>query len=51
MKYKICFAITSRADFSLAYPVIKEFKKIKLFKTWLLHQDIYLAINKEKKLI
>ena len=32
MKYKICFAITSRADFSLAYPIINKFKKIKKFK-------------------
>ena len=32
MKYKICFALTSRADFSLAYPVINQFKKYKKFK-------------------
>jgi GDP/UDP-N,N'-diacetylbacillosamine 2-epimerase (hydrolysing) len=32
MKYKICFTITSRADFSLAYPIINEFKKNKKFK-------------------
>ena len=32
MKYKICFAITSRADFSLAYPIINKFKKVKKFK-------------------
>ncbi len=29
MKYKVCFVLTSRADFSLAYPIIKEFKKNK----------------------
>ena len=34
MKYKICFAITSRADFSLAYPIIREFKKIRKFKVF-----------------
>ena len=32
MKKKICFNITSRADFSLAYPIIKEFKKNSDFK-------------------
>lgn len=32
MKTKICFAITSRADFSLALPLIKIFKKSKKFK-------------------
>ena len=31
-KIKICFCITSRADFSLAYPVIKEFQSKKKFK-------------------
>ena len=34
MKYKICFAVTSRADFSLAYPIIREFKKIRKFKVF-----------------
>ena len=32
MKYKICFALTSRADFSLAYPVINQFKRDSKFK-------------------
>ena len=32
MKYKICFALTSRADFSLAYPVINQFKRNSKFK-------------------
>lgn len=32
MKYKICFALTSRADFSLAFPIINQFKKNKKFK-------------------
>jgi|TARA_Y100000389_G_scaffold63668_1_gene59708 GDP/UDP-N,N'-diacetylbacillosamine 2-epimerase (hydrolysing) len=50
MKYKICFAITSRADFSLAYPVIKEFKKIKLFKTLVITSG-YLSGNKYGKKI
>ena len=32
MKLKICFILTSRADFSLAYPIIKQFKKNRKFK-------------------
>ncbi len=32
MKLKICFALTSRADFSLAYPIIHQFKKNKKFR-------------------
>jgi GDP/UDP-N,N'-diacetylbacillosamine 2-epimerase (hydrolysing) len=32
MKLKICFALTSRADFSLAHPIISQFKKNKKFK-------------------
>ena len=32
MKYKVCFVLTSRADFSLALPIINEFKKDKKLK-------------------
>jgi GDP/UDP-N,N'-diacetylbacillosamine 2-epimerase (hydrolysing) len=32
MKTKICFAITSRADYSLALPIINQFKKTKKYK-------------------
>jgi len=47
---KILFCITSRADFSLAYPIIKEFKNFKKFKI-LISTSGYLSGNKYGKKI
>lgn len=50
MKYKVCFVLTSRADFSLALPIINEFKKDKKLKVSVISSG-YLSGNKYGKKI
>ena len=50
MKYKVCFVLTSRADFSLALPIINEFKKDKNLKVSVISSGYLSGKNMEKKL-
>jgi GDP/UDP-N,N'-diacetylbacillosamine 2-epimerase (hydrolysing) len=50
MRNKICFTITSRADFSLALPIIKRFKKSKKFKIYLISSGYLSGKKYENKI-